>query len=265
MIISKKPGTENRLSKRIRQKINLTVKSYTTGQEIGAATIVDISAGGMQFCVPADYPKLQIQEICGFIFDLPRLDKTNVLGEIRYYRDFIDPDQHHVVHYGVKFVYLSKTTWYHIHHCCCQNETETPVERIPEIPNTPENTTSTAQTLTSKILALVKAQIRLENGSTLNGKIKDINYGGIQVRLSNPIPVNIHLNVHISFENLSFTADGICNQCDDTNRELNLFLANISFHDIQQEGFEILKTLMMKLATHMADSILKSYYKSHGD
>jgi len=108
-------------------------------------------------------------------------------------------------------------------------------------------------------LALITSQIQLENGPTIQGKVKDIDFEGIELLLTEPIPVNMNLCVNVSFAELQFEANGICNWCEPSGQEIYSFLANIHFNHIEQEQFDHLKSLMMKLATYMADWILKSH------
>lgn len=256
IIIFKEKVIERRLSKRISQKLHLTIRSHSSNREIQNATIENISIGGMQFSVPADNDKLQIHDTCSFIFDIPQLGKSYILGEIRYCRDFVDADQHLVIHYGVKFIKLSMKIWHHIKHC---NEDELPGEYISKEPEITPKTSPVEDTLTTRTFELITVQIRLENGSELIGIVRDINYGGLNLQFSEAIPLNSVLHIRISFLDHTVTANGNCTWCEDISDNRNLFLANISFTDITQEQFDNLQSLMMKLAAHMADLIHKSF------
>ena len=218
--------------------------------------IVNLSTGGMQFFVPAEYPKLRIHEVCTFIFNLPPQTKCFVLGEIRYYRDFIDAGKQQVIHYGVKFIKLPVQTW-NLIKCCCQNETEIPEEqgRHSPLQGPMKILDTTDETLITKTLALITAQIRLENGAILHVQVRDINFGGIRLQLLEPIPVNARLSVDVTFAKSPFTADGICNWCGYSDQKMTSFTINVSFQDIAQDQFENLKSLMMLLSSHMAGSI----------
>lgn len=264
MAISSEKPIERRLSRRILQKITLSIKCHATGREIHDATIVNISIGGMQFFIQDTVSKLHIGEVCSFVFDLPVLGETNVLGEIRYYRDFTDPESGHVVHYGVKFIHISKKTWNLINKYC-QNDNEFGENHFPDHQARTIKTTSGSESLTAKTMALIKAQVRLDAGSVFKGKVLDINFGGIQLQLLEPIPVNVHLDVHVAFEDQSFTTDGLCNCCSNTDSNSHNkpgpFLVNIGFYSIAPQQFENLQSLMFHLANHIADSIDKVYFK----
>ena len=262
MVIAEEKIIERRIRERMPLKTNLIIKSYTNDQEISNATIVNISVGGMHFFIPVDYPKLQLHEICTFIFDLPQLGKSCVLGEIHYCLGLKDPQQQNALHYRAKFINLSMQTWHHIKNFC-RTETETSSEPsrqyLPEAQRSSPKLTPMNETLTTKTLALINAEVRLENGSILQGKVKDIDFEGIKLQLSEPISVDMNLNVNVTFAELPFTARGVCDWCDQIGPEMNSYIANISFSQIEQEQFEHLKSLMMKLAAYMADWILKSH------
>jgi c-di-GMP-binding flagellar brake protein YcgR len=257
IISTKEKVIERRLSQRISQQLMLTIRPHAGGPEIQNAAIENISIGGMQFSVPADTAKLKIYDTCSFIFDLPQFGKCYILGEIRYCRVFSDPSQRPAIHYGVKFIKLSMKIWHHILRCC-QNETNPPGKRAVQEPEILSKASMDDETLTARTFELIKVQIQLEKGGELNGTVKDINYGGLKLLLSEAMPVNTNLFMRISFMEHTVTANGNCNWSDRIGDEGNLFLANISFTDIQQQQFDNLQALMMKLAAHMADSIRKS-------
>jgi hypothetical protein len=211
----------------------------------------------MQFSVPADNIELQIGDICSFIFDIPLLGKSYILGEIRYCRDFIDANQQPVIHYGVKFIKLSLKTWHHIKGYC-QDEEDSPEKLTPKEPEAVSKTPPADVTLITRTFELIQVQIRPENGPELTGTVRDINYGGIKLQSSQPLPLHNNLSIRIAFLEHTVTANGSCIGCEDISGNQNSFLANICFTDIQNTQFDNLQSLMMKLASYMADLIQKS-------
>lgn len=211
----------------------------------------------MQFSVPADNAGLQIHDICSFIFDIPLLGKSYILGEIRYCRDFIDANQQPVTHYGVKFIKLSMKTWHHIKGYC-QDEEDPPEKLISQEPETILKTPPSDETLVARTFELIQVQIQPENGPELTGIVKDINYGGIKLLFPQAVPLHTNLFIQITFLEHTVSASGCCSWWEDISGNQNAFLANICFTDIQNTQFDNLQSLMMKLAAYMADSIHKS-------
>lgn len=254
--ISKEKIIERRLSQRISQQLQLTIRSHASSLEIQDATIENISIGGMQISIPVDHAKLQIHDTCSFIFDIPPLGKSYVLGEILYRRDSDGANPPLLIHYGVKFIKLPMKIWHHIKQCC-QDETELSAITITAAGDTPTNIPA-VDSLTTRTFGLIQVGILLENGTEPKAVVRDINYGGIKLQLSQTIQQNTNLSIHISFLEQTVTATGICNGCQEISANPNLFLANIGFTEINQPQFDNLQSLMMKLASHMADQIHKS-------
>lgn len=254
--ISKEQIIERRLSQRISRKLQLTIRSHTYNREIQNAIIENISIGGMQISIPADNAQLQIHDTCSFIFDIPPLGKSYVLGEILYRRESDGTSQPLLIQYGVKFIKLPMKIWNHIKQCC-KDETESSTKK-----NTVQEETLRSlpaeDSLTTKTLGLIHAVIRYENSPELEGIVRDINYGGIKLQFLQTIPQNTNLFIRISFFEQTVTAIGICNGCQEISGNPKGFLANIGFTEINQPQYDNLQTLMMKLAAHMADQIHKS-------
>jgi hypothetical protein len=211
----------------------------------------------MQFSVPADSPKLQIHETCSFIFDIPHLGKSYVLGEIRYCRDFIDNSQQPVIHYGVKFIKLSMKIWQHIKHSS-PDEEKLPGDSIENKPEITVRITPSDETLTTRTFELIQVQIRPENSPELIGIVRDINYGGLKLQIPQSLPLHSKLFIRLTFGDYIVIANGNCSWCEEITENHGIFLANISFTEIVQPQFDNLQALMMKLAAYMADQIQKS-------
>ena len=254
--ISKEKIIERRLSQRISQQLQLTIRSHANSLEIHHATIENISIGGMQISIPADSAKLQIHDTCSFIFDIPPLGKSYVLGEILYQRDWTGANQPPVIHYGVKFIKLPMKIWHHIKQCC-RDEAELPMKKTA-VAEEIQQAVPAKDSLTTQTFGLIQVEIRPENSPEIKATVRDINYAGMKLQLSQAILPNIHLFIKISFLEQVVTVTGICTGSLEISENPGSSLVNICFTELNQMQFDTLQSLMMKLAAHMADSINKS-------
>ncbi|HEX2952903.1 MAG TPA: PilZ domain-containing protein [Bacillota bacterium] len=238
---------ERRLARRIPFKVELTIHFERNGQHTAIATATDISAGGIRFYVPWGTDVAQPGETAEFVFDLPNLGQTRILGEIRHLRFGIDLDQNRIVYYGARFLNLPIEIWNHLVDFCQTVEEE---EEQDQEPNPPEPLTVEKERQDFRIAtADAPIEIHSPNGEKTDGHLEDISFGGLKSRLSGQTPLNTEVTMIIPDDQHSVEVQAICIWAIPLNPPEVGCRAGFRFVNVSKEQFERLRAFVFKLAS----------------
>jgi c-di-GMP-binding flagellar brake protein YcgR len=205
------------------------------GEAVVLATATNISAGGMQFSLPAQTLLLNIGDKISFIFQLPDYGEITVLSEVRY-RNIHPGNSAFEAHYGVKFLDFSLDNWNSIRNYCDLNK-EAPL--TDPLCKSPKNGAPDSP-------VLLKTTIELEDGLTLEGSVEDLSFGGARINLEQPLKINSRVTLAIYYQEIVLKLTGYCIWCAPEKMTPQLFLAGIFFPNLDQTQFDQLKLLINK-------------------
>jgi hypothetical protein len=205
------------------------------GEAVVLAAATNLSAGGMQFTLPAQPILLNIGDKINFIFQLPDYGEIPVQSEIRY-RTIHPGSSAFEAHYGVKFLDFSLDNWNSIRKYCDLNQTTPHQENNDESLRKGPGASPTVATL--------KTTITLENELSLDAVIEDLSFGGVRVNVERPLRINSCISLQIPLEDNILKLKGYCIWCAPEKITPQKFLAGIYFPHLDQEQFDQLKLLI---------------------
>lgn len=233
---------ERRLARRIPFRVELAIHFERNGQQTASATATDISAGGIRFCVPWGTEVAQPGETAEFVFNLPNLGETRILGEIRHLRFGIDLDQNRLVYYGARFLNLPVETWNHLVDFCQATDDLKELENdsVQEPPKV-EKERQDFRVSTGNL----PIEINTTNGEKTFGYLEDISFGGIKAKFSGTTPLQNEVKIVIQDTEYS----GICLWAVPLNPSEHGCRVGYRFVNLSKEQFEKLRAFIFKLAS----------------
>jgi hypothetical protein len=224
---------EQRLSERF--TLNSTKDSILGPEKVKYPVIYDISTGGMQFSTPMGLYAMDIGDIFNFTLIFPNSPKNSIWGEIRYIRN-----DNQTSHYGIQFLKLSWPIWNRL------AEFSKDSIEIAEIQKLPNEELAKIEKLHLEV-SLNSVTTRLEIDKLLDGKLENINFGGVSLHLYEDIPIDSVVKIDVLFKKTMLTIAGICVWCSHINEETKTFLVGVSFKHVNQEQFYVLSELVLEL------------------
>lgn len=190
-------------------------------------------------------PEVTVGDTLEFIFDLPELGKTSVIGEITYCTE--DDGRIHPgrVCYGVKFLEMSLSAWSKVVEYCNMTRTVNTDETAAAAINETAGTISVENKKTTVKNAQLAIRLKFPDGTDAQAKLEDISFGGIRVDLNKPVSVNSQISLEITYLNRCYKLSGICVWSVSDPPEG--YVAGIFFDALTKEQFNDLAVLIHQL------------------
>jgi hypothetical protein len=232
---------DRRIGQRVPFHAELKINFEHNGVELEQAIASNISAGGIEFYIPADNFELKYGDTIEFCFNLPLLGTTLVKGEVRHLRQGVDLFQRPALFCGVKFLDLSLETWNSITQYCSSKTTRN-ISSSPA-PAT-GNSESTLSSIHKRATLDLDVIIELPEGRTINGKLEDISFGGARICTPESIPVNTYVVVKIGYRDVTMEVNGVSVWNSHCSESESQYLTGIFFHSLDAPQLEQLRTLI---------------------
>lgn len=227
---------ERRTAQRVTLETTMAIIFRKNERELTEGYALDISIGGLKFMAPQGSLPLVNGENVTFIFDLPGYGLIEASGKVSYLGCLSDQGQGIMTIFGAKFNELLMDSWNKIFEYCQGFVT---VEAQPIC--VAKSEISAIRESTQPILP---ASLRLKDGRSYLGRLKDISFGGARVLLSEPLNLKDSVVLELTFQKKRMRLRASCVWCfpfDETNE---LHLAGIYFSNLNSDEFFELKQLI---------------------
>lgn len=250
-----KGSIERRLDQRIPCQGELIIKFERNGNKTVTGTATNISPGGLEFSVPWGSSAAYVGEMVQLVFDLPDQGRVEVRGQIRHERSAANAGDNPMLMYGVKFLDLSEESWSRIV-AFCQESGADVNDRFFDSALLDERgglLSLTKQMRKGRPLGLsLTVAVVLSEGRRLEGRIEDAGFGGLEVSLSEPLPIGDTVGIHLDQGKLQLDTSARCVWCHPIGDLKDRWLTGLRLTGQAKDQFAQLRELILALvrSTH---------------